>query len=192
METNSGVTPLRRFNALCISRTVSGVGQPNAYIRCVQRHFRETGNKRRKTMTNKNSNWKLNVFAIAAAVAASVVPASAQDVRLKATIPFAFSVNKNVNLAAGSYVVSREGNVWRFRNEETFQSVAIVNYSGHEGQAAERPSLNFECVDAHCQLRAIRTGGGELGAEVPAPKLSISDKAELASVSVPLQQIRGN
>jgi len=140
-------------------------------------------------MTNKNSNWKLNAFVITAAVAASVASASAQDVTLKATIPFAFAINRNANLAPGNYVVTRDKNVWRIRGEADGQSVAIVNFSGLRGQTDEQPSLTFDCLGAHCQLRAIHMGDGELGAEVPAPRLRDSDKAELGLVSVALKPI---
>jgi hypothetical protein len=140
-------------------------------------------------MSNKNSNWKWNAFAIAAAMAAAAVPASAQDVKLEATVPFAFSINKVATLPPGNYVVTRDRNVWWFRNEATLEGVAIVNYSGRQGQVAQEPSLTFECLGAHCQLRAIHAGGIELGAEVPAPKLSKGDRVELLSVA--LKPIRG-
>jgi hypothetical protein len=138
-------------------------------------------------MTNKNSSWKRNAFAIAAAVAAAAGPAFAQDVRLKATIPFAFSINKDVSLAPGKYVVIHDQDVWRVRSEETLRSVVISNFTGHQGQGAEQPSLTFDCLGTHCQLRAINAGGGALGAEVPAPQLSNSEKAELGLISVALK-----
>jgi len=136
-----------------------------------------------------NKNWKWNALAIAAAVAATVAPASAQDVTLKATIPFAFSINKDANFAPGKYVVTRDRNVWRFRNEDSKQSMSIVNTSGHQGPAAEQPSLTFDCLGTHCQLRSIHAGGGDLGADVPAPQLSNSERAELGLVSVALKPV---
>src|SRR5580658_4195032 len=136
-----------------------------------------------KTMTNKNSNWKLNAFIITAAIAASAASASAQNVTLKATIPFAFSINKNANLAPGKYVVTHDQNVWRIQGEGAGQNVAILNFSGLQGKTDEQPALTFDCLGAHCQLRAIHMGGRELGAEVFAPKPSDSDKAELRLVS---------
>jgi hypothetical protein len=142
-------------------------------------------------MSKKNSSWKWNVLAIAAAVTAAAVPASAQEVKLEGNIPFAFSINKSVNLAAGNYTVTRDRNVWWFRNQATLESVAIANYSGHMGQAAEEPSLTFECRGSHCQLRYIRTGGVDLGAEVAAPKLSKSERAEVGALSVALKPIAG-
>jgi hypothetical protein len=142
-------------------------------------------------MTNKNSNWKVNAFVIAAAVAAAAAPAFAQDLKLKATIPFAFSINKDAaNLAPGKYVLTHDQAVWRIRSEETNQSVAIVNFSGHQGPTMEQPALTFDCLGTHCQLRAIHAGGSALGAEVPPPQLSNSDKAELGLVSVSLKPIR--
>jgi hypothetical protein len=142
-------------------------------------------------MNKKNSNWKVNVFVIAAAAAAMAAPAWAQDITLKATVPFAFSINKDAaNLAPGKYVLTHDGSVWRLRSEETSQSVAIVNFSGRQGQAAEKPALSFDCLGTHCQLRAIHTGGSSLGAEVPAPPLSNADKAELGLVSVSLKPVR--
>jgi len=141
-------------------------------------------------MNNQNSNWKKSAFAIAAAVVATAAAASAQDTTMRAIIPFSFSINKDAaNLAPGKYVVIHDQNVWRLRSEDTLKSVAIVNFSGHQGEAAEQPSLTFDCLGTHCQLRTIRLGGGELGAEVPAPQLSNSDKAELGLVSVSLKPV---
>jgi hypothetical protein len=142
-------------------------------------------------MSNKNSNWKWNALAIAAAVAAAAAPASAQDVTMRANIPFAFSINKGADLAPGNYVVTRDRNIWRFRSEETLKTVEIANASGLQGQTGEQPSLTFDCFATHCQLRAIRMGGVALGAEVPPPQLSNSDRAELGLVSVSLNPIRG-
>ncbi len=142
-------------------------------------------------MNNKNSNWKWNVLVIAATVAAAAAPAAAQSVTLKAAIPFAFSINKSAaNLAPGNYVVSRERDVWRFRSEESNKTVAIVNFSGHYGQADEQPSLTFECLGNNCRLRQIHVGGIDLGAALPGPPLSVSDRAEIASVSVALKPVR--
>ncbi|HEY1758637.1 MAG TPA: hypothetical protein VGG72_24915 [Bryobacteraceae bacterium] len=140
---------------------------------------------------NKNSTWKWNALAIAGAIATTVVPALAQDVRLKATIPFSFSINKESNLAPGNYIVTRNQNVWRFRSEDATRTVEIVNASGLQGQTAEQPALTFDCLGTHCQLRAIHMGGGALGAEVPPPQLSNADKAELGLVSVSLKPIKG-
>jgi hypothetical protein len=141
-------------------------------------------------MNNKNRNWKWNALAIAATVAAAAAPAFAQSVTMRATIPFAFSVNKGANLAPGNYIVTRDQNVWTVRNEGTRKSVAIVNYSGLQGQTAEQPALTFYCLATHCQLQAIHTGYGALGAEVTAPQPSNSDKAELGLVSVALKPVK--
>jgi hypothetical protein len=142
-------------------------------------------------MNYKNSNWKWNALAFAAVVAATAGTACAQEVTLKATVPFAFSINRSVNLAPGNYTVSRDGYAWRVQNEDTHHGVLIATAIGINGKATEKPSLTFNCVNSHCQLRAIRMGGGALGAEVPAPKLSKSDAAELAVVNVPLEPIAG-
>lgn len=141
-------------------------------------------------MSNKNSNWKWNAVAIAAAVAAAAAPAFAQNVTMRATVPFAFSVNKGANLSPGNYIVTHDQNVWTVRNESTRKAVSFVNYSGLQSQAAEQPALTFDCLATHCQLRAIHTGGGTLGAEVPAPRPSNSDKAELGLVSVSLKPVK--
>jgi hypothetical protein len=142
-------------------------------------------------MTNKNSNWKRNLLVIVAGFAATAATASAQEGALKATVPFAFSINRSVTLEPGSYTVARDGHVLRFHSEETGQSVAIVNAVGLQGKADEQPSLTFNCVGKRCQIRAIHMGGGALGAEVPAPKLSKSDQEELAVVNIPLEPNRG-
>ena len=141
-------------------------------------------------MSSKNSNWKRNLLVIAAGFAATGAIASAQEGTLKATVPFAFSINR-VTLEPGSYTVARNGHLVRFRSEQTGQSVAIVNAIGLQGKAGEQPSLTFDCVGRRCQIRAIHMGGVALGAEVPAPKLSKSDKEELAVVNIPLEPNRG-
>jgi hypothetical protein len=150
------------------------------------KHFRETGLEGRKTMNSKNSNWKRNLLVIVAAVAATAATSSAQDVTLKANIPFAFSIYQGANLAPGSYTVALNGHLLRIRSEETGQAVA-VNTFGRQGKAEEKPSLTFVCTGKRCQIRAIHMGGDALGAEVPAPKLSKSDKEELAVVNIPLE-----
>jgi hypothetical protein len=142
-------------------------------------------------MSKKNSNWKWNALAIAAAVTAVAVPASAEDVKLEGTIPFAFSINTKVNLAAGDYTVTRDRNVWWFRNQATLEAVAIANYTGHQGEAGEAPSLTFECRNDQCQLRFIRVGGIDPGAEMAPPRLSKSERAEVAALSVALKPIPG-
>jgi hypothetical protein len=138
-------------------------------------------------MSNKNSSWKWNALVTAAVMAATAGTACAQEVTMRATVPFAFSVNRGATLAPGNYMVTRDRNVWRVQSQDRRQAAAIVNATGLQGQDAEKPSLTFACVGRHCQLRAIHAGGGALGAEVPAPKLSKSDAAELAVVNVPLE-----
>ena len=143
-------------------------------------------------MNNKNSNWKWTAVLIAAATAAAAVPASAQDVTLNAIIPFAFSIGKNVKLGPGKYVVTREHNVWRFQSEDRHDIAAMVNFSGLRAKAEDHPALTFECLGKHCQLRTIQVGGGELGAQVSAPKLTKSDAQEVAVVQVPLELNKGD
>jgi hypothetical protein len=139
-------------------------------------------------MNTRNGNWKWNAFAIAAAVAATVAPASAQEVTLKATIPFAFSISKDASFAPGKYVVIHDNNVWRFRNVDSKESAQILA-SGHQGSTAEQPSLTFDCLGTHCQLRAIHAGGNAVGAEVAAPQLSNQERAEIGLVSVALKPV---
>lgn len=141
-------------------------------------------------MSNKNSNCKWNVVAIAAAMASAASLVSAQDITMKATIPFAFSIDRDTHLAAGNYVVTRDRNVWWFRSESTLKKVQISNASGLEGQTGEEPSLTFNCLGTHCQLKAIRMGGSALGAEIPAPQLSKSELAELGAVNVSLKRFQ--
>ena len=141
-------------------------------------------------MTTRNSTWKRNVLAIAAAVTAFAATSSAQDISLKATIPFAFSIYRGANLAPGDYVVVRDRSVWRISNQQAHRTVLVVPIPA-QGKANETPSLTFACVGNHCQLRAIHAGGAELGAEIPAPKLSKSDAQELAFVNVTLEANRG-
>lgn len=135
-------------------------------------------------MTN---NWKRNLLTIAAAVAVTAVSASAQEITLKADVPFAFSVTRGAILAPGTYIVDHISNAWRFRSETSGEAVATLNYVGIQGKSSEQPSLTFNCVRNRCQVSAIHLGGGA-GVELPAPKLSKSDAEELAVVSVPLER----
>jgi hypothetical protein len=70
------------------------------------------------------------------------------------------------------------------------KSVLIVPIAV-QGKADEKPSLTFQCVGHNCQLAAIHAGHGELGAIMPARRLSKSDREELAMVTVPLEISRG-
>jgi hypothetical protein len=142
-------------------------------------------------MSNKNSNWKWNLLAIATAVAATAATASAQEKTLRATVPFAFSINRSATLPSGNYIVEHHGHIWRFRSEQTNRGVMVVNYVAVEGKNSEKPSLTFECLRSSCQVSAIHVGPGEFGAEVLMPKLSKSDAEELAVVNIPLQPSQG-
>jgi hypothetical protein len=142
-------------------------------------------------MSNKNSNWKQYAFAMTAGLVATIATASAQGVTMKAAIPFAFSINRNANLPAGNYVVTRDRSSWVFRSEDTHQAVLIATAIQRTGQYAEKPSLIFDCVGEHCQLRAIHMGGGGLGADLPAPKLNRSGFEKLTVLSVDLEPGRG-
>jgi hypothetical protein len=145
--------------------------------------------KRRKKM--KNINWKWNALALAAAMAVTSAVASAQDTRMKATVPFDFSINGKAHLAAGNYIVTRDGTAWLVRSEDSSKGVYFVAI-GRTGQTAEKPALRFECLGQHCQLRAVHAGGTELGAELPAHRLTRSEAAEVAVVNIPLEMNRGN
>jgi hypothetical protein len=134
------------------------------------------------------SNWKWNFLAAAIALAAATATASAQDVSLAVNVPFTFSINRNANLAAGNYILSRQLGVWRFTSEDFSETVPVLNYVGINDKGYRDPTLSFACVHSHCQLRAIHLGDGRRGVEVPAPKLSKSDREELAIVNVPLKQ----
>ena len=136
----------------------------------------------------KNTS-KWNVLAIAAAMAATAVTGSAQGTTMRARVPFEFSINGGAPQAAGSYVVSRDRDLWLVRSEVTGHAV-IFRSIAYEGKKSETPSLTFNCVRGHCQLRTIHAGGRELGAELPAPR-NKSDAAELAVVTIPLESKRG-
>jgi len=140
-------------------------------------------------MRSNSNNWKWNLLVIGLAVAATSATASAQEVKLRTTVPFAFSINQSANLPSGSYVVSRHGDVWSFRSEETGQSVAIVNTIALPAGPDGSPRLSFECANSHCQIAAIHLGRYASGVQIAAPKPS--DAGELAVVSVPLGPSRG-
>lgn len=137
-------------------------------------------------MRSNNSNWKWNLLVIGLAVAATSATASAQEVKLRATVPFAFSINHSADLPSGSYVVARHGDVWSIRSQETGQSVAIVNTVALPAQANGSPRLTFACVNSQCQVAAIHLGRYASGVQIAAPKLNKSEAGELAVVSVPL------
>jgi hypothetical protein len=141
-------------------------------------------------MRNKKNTWKWNVVAIAAAVAATVATASAQDTPVRADVPFAFSINGSSNLDPGSYVVSQHGRLLWFRSEETGRAVPVVNTIALEGKADEAPTLTFICIGKRCYFHAVHAGYGARGVELPAPKLSKSDAEELATVNVPVEPVQ--
>ena len=128
----------------------------------------------------------LAAFAITAGIAVTSVAASAQTTAMKASVPFEFSINGGAKLAAGDYIVVRDRYVWTVRNAETGHAV-ILRSIPYEGKDSEDPSLTFNCVREHCRLRAIHAGRRALGAELPAPRLSKADAAEIAVVNIPLE-----
>ena len=134
-----------------------------------------------------NNNWKRSFLLVAAAVTATVATASAQDVTLRATVPFRFSVSAESNLPAGNYLVTHQGNFWLFRGEDSNYAAAIGNAVPKEEHRDQLPSLTFVCVRSRCQIQTIHSGYGTPGAEIPAPKLSKSDAEELAYVTVPME-----
>jgi hypothetical protein len=136
------------------------------------------------------SNWKWNFFAVAVALTAATATASAQDISLPVNVPFTFSINTSANLAAGNYILSRHAGVWRFTSADFSESVPILNYVGTNDEGYRNPTLSFACVHSHCQLHAIHLADGRPGVEVPGPKLSKSDREELAVVNVTLKQNR--
>ncbi len=135
-------------------------------------------------MNHQKSNLKWNLLVIAAAMAATGTTASAQQTMFKATIPFGFSIGRSADLAPGSYVITRDRSMWKFRNEETSQTVLFGTAVAVQGRAYEKPSLTFECRGQRCDLRAIHAGDHWLGAEFPAPKPSKSEAAEVAVVNI--------
>jgi hypothetical protein len=142
-------------------------------------------------MGNQIRKWKWNLLLIAMGVAAGATTASAQELTLRASVPFAFSVSGSANLEPGSYIVTRQGKLWQLRSEDSNHAVLAATSVPIEDPADKNPSLTFNCVRTHCQLSAIHAGFGELGAEVQAPKLSKSDQEELAVFNVPLEPNRG-
>jgi hypothetical protein len=137
-------------------------------------------------MNNPIRNWKWNLLLMATAVAVGTATASAQQVTLMAHIPFAFSVSGE-NWAPGNYVVSHRGPIWRFQSEDSKDSAFIARSAGLDDPANTQPSLTFNCVRSHCQVRAIHVGGGQQGVELAAPKRSKSDAEEFAVLSIPLR-----
>jgi hypothetical protein len=166
---------------------VPGNGLPNALFCIVTQVL--PGNRQREEKAMKNT-WKWNALAIAAAMAVTAVTGSAQETTMKANVPFEFSINGGARQAAGNYAVTRDRSLWLVRSEETGQAV-IIRSIAYDGKDSETPSLSFNCVHEHCELRAIHAGGRELGAELPAPRLSKSDAAEVALVNIPLESKRG-
>jgi hypothetical protein len=135
------------------------------------------------------NTWK-NILAATAILAATVSLAPAQEITLRANVPFEFSVNHASNLAPGKYTVTRDRNTWLISNRG-YKRTVLVLPRPVQGARDEAPALVFQCVGHNCQLQAIRAGNGELGGIVPTPKLSKSDRAEIATITVPLEIGRG-
>jgi hypothetical protein len=188
MECALGLQPSSFFNGLRCP-AVCSTARPRECITpgVPHKEFRETG-KEEKTM-NTNT-YKRNIFAAAAVLLGTVAMAQAQDITLKANVPFEFSVNRAANLEPGTYTVTRDRHVWVIRSASFHRTVLVVPIAV-QGRPDETPSLHFQCVGHQCQLRAIVAGHGEIGGLVPTPKLSKADAAELAFVNVPLEINRG-
>lgn len=134
-------------------------------------------------MNRKNSTWKALV--LAAVAAAGAATASAQSAVLKGEVPFNFTIS-GVALGSGNYTISRAGNLWLIRDQETGRAIAVNNTVAHVGSATERPALVFDCLADHCRLRAIHAGGYGLGVELPRPKMTREQAENVAELIIPL------
>lgn len=137
-------------------------------------------------------NWKRNFLATAVVLAATTATASAQDISLKVSVPFGFSINRNVNLAAGKYTLSRHAGLWRLTSADFSKTVPIVNYVGIRDSGYDNPTLTFVCVSTQCELQAIHLADGRNGVEVAAPRLSKSEQEQVAVVNVPIKSSHGD
>jgi hypothetical protein len=133
----------------------------------------------------------LSTLAALATVAVSAPLGLAQST-LTATVPFAFAIDAHHVLPAGSYVVIRSGDQWRFRSQET-KSVVFVTGHPEESRRADPSQLVFECRANRCALRQIQAGRGELGYYLPPARARGAEALELAQVvSIPLTRSEGN
>ena len=123
------------------------------------------------------------LLAVAATLGIAATTASAQ-VTLKAAVPFSFEISGHQVLPAGNYSVSREGNVWRFTNDETRNKALAPATTPMESKRTDEARMVFQCRGSNCALRNIQTGHGELGGYWAAPKRSKSDADELARIVI--------
>jgi hypothetical protein len=126
----------------------------------------------------------LKLTTLAAAVAIAAGTASAQDVTLKASVPFSYTVQTGKVMPAGEYTLKHDVGTWRIQGD----SAAVVPFAiSKQSKTSDTPKLVFECRGHNCALRQIQVGRGEVGAYWPARK-NKSDAAETARlVVVPLR-----
>lgn len=136
-----------------------------------------------------SKTWKALAAAVVAAAGAAT--ASAQNSMLLGNIPFAFSVGNGVHLGPGDYAISRTGNLWLIRDQETGRAVTVTNTVAHQGRDTEKPALLFDCLADHCRLRSIHAGGNGLGVDVPRPKMTKAEAENVAELVIPLAPAAG-
>ena len=107
--------------------------------------------------------------------------------RMTADVPFAFRTVSGT-LPAGSYEIAPQSN-------DSFHAVVLRNAATRKAvyagtamldtwkRAADKPVIQFACVNGACALKSIQTLSGTLE-YAPASK---SKKAEIAVISIPLK-----
>ena len=104
------------------------------------------------------------VMMFAAAAAVSAAPALAQNMNLKAEVPFAFHAGSSV-LPAGTYRIMQEsgatsGVIYTLKNLASEKSILVVANSRvySKGGAVKPPQMVFQCGREECALSEIWGG----------------------------------
>jgi hypothetical protein len=113
------------------------------------------------------------LFALGLLLAVSAT--EAQQLRVKAEIPFDFVVGNQV-LPAGEYTVMTEGAarqaIW-IRSNETKASAVSIAFSSSASGNGEASKLVFHSLDGRYFLSEIWTAGYDQGLQLPKPRMEV-------------------
>ncbi len=124
-------------------------------------------------------NIFLSLTALVLALTVNVAFAQSHS-KVKADVPFAFSVEQN-SMEAGQYSITVSDHVMRIRNEATNQTVILLARP-EESAKPQTSRLVFHKYGDRYYLAAVWTGTGQAGAsgiELPASKAEQETRAAL-------------
>jgi hypothetical protein len=105
----------------------------------------------------------------------AVSAAQAQDMRVKANIPFDFAVGKQI-LPAGEYTLATEGSssdAVVIRSDDSKSAILSLTHACSSSRRSDKTKLVFHTLAGRYFLSEIWTEGNERGRQLPKSKMEV-------------------